>query len=107
MTASLNYIEETVVRPEGTPVKQYRIAPTFAQDHYERACGVTDVMVSITRKGWTVEMDPAGYADMLSDAEYYVECGHEMDWPQLIKSAKRVMEVLRKAGPPVAEVAAS
>lgn len=105
MTDKVNYYGEPVERPEGTVTKLYRIAPTFAVDHWERACGHTDVIVKSSRKGITVEMDAEGYADMLSDADYYWECRDEMEMPELAASAKRVMASLKKAGPPVAEVA--
>jgi hypothetical protein len=100
MTDKVNYHGEPVERPDGTVTKLYRIAPTFAVDHWERECGQTDVIVKATRKGFTVEMDSAGYADMLSDADYYWECRDEMEMPELAASAKRVMASLKKAGPP-------
>lgn len=100
METGLNYYGWEVIRPEGTATKEYRLPPTFARDHWERACGVDDVIISASSRAYVVEMDVAGYRDMLSDAEYYWECRSEMQMPGLTKSAKRVLEILVAVGPP-------
>lgn len=102
MTAetATNYYGKPIVREPGTPTQVYRIATTFAIDHWERACGWNDVVIKVTKKGVTVEMDSDGYSDMLSDAEYYWEMRDEMSLDSLCQSAKRVMDALVKAGPP-------
>lgn len=96
-----NYYGEVVTREPGTITKIYRIAGTFAEDHWGRDLGRTDVIIKATSKGIVVEMDEDGYSDMLSDAEYYWEMRDEMEGlDYLTRSAKRVAAALIKAGAP-------
>lgn len=78
----------------------YRIAATFADDHWERDCGATDVEIKRDKRTVTVVMDAEGYADMLSDADYYWDMRSETGMDSLSRSAKRVMDALLQAGPP-------
>ena len=83
--------------------KTYRLARTFCEDHWYRGCGDTDTIVSESNPFVVVEMDAAGYADMLSDADYYWTCRDQFDsdYRNLCASARRVRDALIKAGPPV------
>lgn len=82
--------------------KTYRIARKFAEDHWYRDCGETDVIVAESKTTLQVQMDEEGYEDMLSDAYYYWECRDQFDgyYRDVIQSAKRVMASLLKAGSP-------
>lgn len=81
--------------------KTYRIAALFAMDHYDRGCGETDRVIRQTKNHYTVEMDAAGFSDMLTDADYYWEFRGEMDGVQgICRSAKRVLDALLEQGPP-------
>lgn len=82
--------------------KTYRLARKFCEDHWERDCGETDNVLRVTERFVTVEMDAEGYEDMLSDADYYWSCRNMFDhgYSDIIGSARRVLDALRKQGPP-------
>jgi len=81
--------------------RTYTLAALFCDDHYDRGCGQTDVVVKRTATRLTVTMDVEGYRDMLSDADYYWDCRSEMDGLEgIYRSAKRVLDVLLREGPP-------
>jgi hypothetical protein len=81
--------------------KTYRLARTFCEDHWERDCGQTDTVLRVTERFVTVTLDDEGYADMLSDADYYWSCRDQFDgYSAIIASASRVLDALRKQGPP-------
>jgi hypothetical protein len=81
--------------------KTYTLASTFADDHWERGCGETDIEVKRTANRVTVELDAEGYSDMLTDADYYWDMRSEMDGLEgIVRSAKRVLDALLQAGPP-------
>lgn len=80
--------------------KRYTIARIFAEDHWERNCGLTDEVVKVNARTVVVDLDVDGYQDMLTDADYYWDMRDEMSWDSLCQSAKRVMAALLKAGPP-------
>lgn len=81
--------------------KIYKLAALFAMDHHDRGCGETDRIVRQTKLHWFVEMDAAGYEDMLTDADYYHDMRHEMDGLEgICRSAKRVLDALLEQGPP-------
>jgi len=80
--------------------KTYTLAATFADDHWERECGLTDLVVKRTKNRVTVVMDAEGYSDMLSDADYYWDMRDETGADSLSRSAKRVLDALLQAGPP-------
>lgn len=85
------------------PTKVYRLPKRFAEDHWGRDCGVTDVVVRETKEHFFVEMDRDGWGDMESDADYYVGMGSEMIESMgigFVSSARATMNALRKAGPP-------
>ena len=81
--------------------KTYTLAWLFVMDHWDRQCGETDVKVKQSGNRVTVSMDADGYRDMLTDADYYLVMRDEMDGLEgIVRSAKRVMDALLKAGPP-------
>ncbi len=80
--------------------KVYRIARTFAEDHWARECGAGDEIMHTDRHTVTVILDADGYADMLSDADYYWAMRDELDDAPLYRSARRVRDALIKAGAP-------
>lgn len=85
--------------------KTYKLAVTFCDDHWDRDCGETDMVLDRSSNRLTVELDTAGYSDMLSDARYYWECRDQFDsdYRYLTDSAGRVYRALSKAGPPTDE----
>lgn len=97
-----NYYGSQVARPEGAATKDYRIAKVFAQDHWERACGLSDEILSENQVWYTVRMDVAGFSDMLTDADYYSDpyVASEMGMSSLAQSAKRVLAALLNQGAP-------
>ena len=82
--------------------KTYRLARKFCDDHWDRGCGETDNVLRVTERFVTVALDAEGYADMLSDADYYWSCRDQFDpaYRDIIASASRVLDALRKAGAP-------
>lgn len=81
--------------------KVYRLAPKFVEDHWYRDCGENDVIVKQNKKFVYVEMDQAGYDDMLSDADYYYECRDQFEgYADISASAKSVKVSLIKQGAP-------
>ena len=81
--------------------KTYTLAWTFVMDHWDRGCGQTDIEVKRTANRVTVTLDAEGYSDMLTDADYYWDMREEMDGLEsIVRSAKRVLDVLLKQGPP-------
>jgi hypothetical protein len=82
--------------------KVYRLAPKFSEDHWDRECGENDVIVKQNQRFVYVEMDQAGYDDMLSDADYYYTCRDQFDeyFKDICYSAKNVKDALIKQGAP-------
>jgi hypothetical protein len=81
--------------------KAYRLAALFTMDHHDRGCGVTDKVLRRGKHTVIVEMDGEGYSDMLTDADYYWDMRDEMDGLEgIVRSAKRVLDVLLREGPP-------
>ena len=83
-------------------MKTYRLARMFCEDHWSRGCGAGDTIVSESSPVVLVELDADGYADMLSDADYYWTCRDQFDsdYRNVCASARRVRDALVKAGPP-------
>lgn len=81
--------------------KTYRIPKAFARDHWDRECGLTDVIVKETSDHFYVQMDEDGYGDMISDADYYVALAPEMgpEYFGLTRSAAATLKALRAQGP--------
>ena len=97
-----NWFDQPITRDPNTPTKVYRIARTFAEDHWGRDLGNNDHVIKVTRTQVVVEMDDEGYSDMLSDAEHYA-CdggGFDSEYRYLMQSAQRVAAALIKAGAP-------
>lgn len=86
--------------------KIYTISRVFAEDHWGRECGKSDVVIRGNKRTVRVLLDDDGYSDMLSDAEYYYDCRADFEegYKDVIQSARRVMNTLKKVGPPVGEV---
>lgn len=79
--------------------KVYRLAPKFAQDHWGRDCGQGDIIVKQNERFVYVELDQAGYDDMLSDADYYWECRDQFEgYADVCSSARNVRDALVKGG---------
>lgn len=81
----------------------YRLAPAFWDDHIGRDL---DVGVSTERSRGKycvyVTLDNEAYDELLSDARHYADpdSGLREEVPHLVDSAKRVVKVLTKQGPP-------
>jgi hypothetical protein len=83
--------------------KVYRLSPTFCNDHWSRDCGATDKITKEGKYCVYVELDEIGYQDMITDADLYSDPTHfdpPSDFRALAQSARRVLAVLRKEGPP-------
>jgi len=82
--------------------KIYKVPAIFYDDHIGRDCGATDRIIEIQKNYFVVELDEVGYNDLLSDADYYWDCREMLDMcnPKIMRSAKRTMDVLIKAGRP-------
>ena len=82
--------------------KTYRLAPTFWWDHVSRDLATDDCVKTAGRYCVYVDLDPEQYSELLSDAEHYAadDGGFDPMYRDLMKSAQRVVEVLRKEGPP-------
>lgn len=85
---------------DGKDRRVYRVPALFYADHIDRACGLTDKVLKRGSRIHIVELDYAGYQDLLSDADYYWEMRDEMD-RSLSLSARSTIEALLKAGSPV------
>lgn len=83
-----------------TARREYRLPKVFAEDHWDRDCGQTDVVVRETKTHYFVSMDANGYSDMESDADYYVYMGAEIMGLGFLASARATLKALRAAGPP-------
>lgn len=81
-----------------SPRSTYKVPAIFYLDHQDRGCGLTDKVIAQNGNRITVELDQAGYDDLLSDAKYYWECRDEIDMPALCNSAKRTIAALENKG---------
>jgi hypothetical protein len=81
-----------------SPRSVYKVPAIFYLDHKDRGCGLTDKVIEVKGNRVTVELDQAGYADLLSDAKYYYECRDEIEMPALCNSAKRTIATLDNKG---------
>lgn len=91
------------------PKKTYALPPRFFDDHRcrdlpENKSAVSRI-VRETKKKVFVDLDPLGYDELLSDADYYAnEMGSAgFDDRGLISSARATAAALRKAGRPDGE----
>lgn len=85
--------------------KNYALAPLFVDDHWDRDRGESDKEISRGKYRLVVELDVEGYRDLLSDADYYWDMHDEPYLREdgldgLVRSAKRVLDVLLREGPP-------
>ena len=60
------------------------------------------MLLAETRTHLIVALDPKAYSELLSDADYYIECEGEMgpEYLGLISSARATHKALLKAGAP-------
>lgn len=79
-----------------------KVPRRFYDDHVDRGCGETDRLVSVTMKHYVIELDEAGYVDLLGDADYYVDMLPELDrcYFGLVASARATLKILRASGGP-------
>lgn len=85
----------------GTDRRTYKVPSLFYSDHIDRNCGKTDRVISSSHNIVTVEMDYAGYMDLLSDAQYYWQMRDEVCDADLARSAKRTIAALNKHDHPI------
>lgn len=84
-------------------MKTYRIAPTFWHDHVARDLATPEMVEHENSNQVYVMLNTEQYHELLSDAQYYSEDG--ADWwdeglESIRASAKRVVKVLLREGPP-------
>ena len=89
---------------DGKDRRTYKVPALFYCDHADRSCGYTDKIINRGSKIITVELDYAGYNDLLSDADYYWECREDFEMPALCASAKRTLNSLAKQEAPAQKV---
>lgn len=83
--------------------KIYRIGKKFADDHWARDRGETDVIVKETKTTYVVRLDAIGYDDMVGDADCTWDARDEYaEWggQGICDAAKRTLDALVKQGPP-------
>jgi hypothetical protein len=83
-------------------MKVYRLPPKFYDDHVARDLDGGTVVRRSERRV-TVELDAEQFADLLDDAEFYVEMGtreYGPDYAPLIKSAAATARALIRQGAP-------
>lgn len=86
-----------------TTAKRYRLSPSFWHDHVRRDLNDGTTVSKSGRYCVYVDLDRAGYDELLSDAQHYVKMGVAEFGPELrslIDSAKRTVKVLNTEGPP-------
>lgn len=85
------------------PTATYRIPKTLYDDHISRALP-GGLIVSETKKHYTVELDLADYTELLGDADHYsdpvIAADLGFEYGGLIASARATKNALVKAGPP-------
>jgi hypothetical protein len=83
-------------------VRVYKLPPKFYDDHVSRDLDGGTVLHRSERRV-TVELDAEQFADLLDDAQFYVEMGTRefgTDYAPLIKSAAATARALIKQGAP-------
>lgn len=84
--------------------KTYRISPTFWDDHVARDLASSERVLKAGKFCVYVSLNADEYSELLSDAKFYANNDGEFDpeYKYLMDSAKRVVAVLTKEGPPEA-----
>jgi uncharacterized iron-regulated protein len=108
MTTETQEMQEQVIsyladfKTDGIERKVYSVPTIFYDDHEGRDCGLTDKVIKRGKLITVVEMDYAGYQDLLTDADYYWDCRTEMDMvsKKIIRSAFSTLQSLQKQSAP-------
>lgn len=110
ITMDLGYTAEQIAEyltewhTDGIDRQIYKVPAKFYEDHENRDCGLTDKVIKRNQLTVIVEMDYAGYQDLLTDADYYWSCRDSFDMVGrgLIQSARSTLSSLARQHAPKA-----
>lgn len=87
---------------ERTAMVTVRVPKAFVNDHDDRGLierGLAAATVKATKAGYTLDLTPEEFSELLSDARYYAEQGCEVfgwEYRGLISSAKATVKAMEK-----------
>lgn len=79
-----------------------KIPKAFVNDHDSRGLierGLSAAVVKATKAGYTLDLTPEEFSELLSDAKYYAEGGCEMfgwEYRGLVASARATVKAMEK-----------